>query len=136
MNHITLKGNLTRDPELKYITSGAAVVNFTVAVSRHFKRANGEKDKETTFIPCEAWEHHAENISKLVGKGDPILIEGSLKNDTWEKDGEKRSSFKVRVFNFDRLYRAPKQEVVSEKQEKQVEEPEVAAVGAGEDIPF
>lgn len=113
MNDVCLKGNLVRDPEVKEVTGYEGktthVANFTVAVSRYFKRANGEKDKDTTFIPCEAWDTGAETLGKYCHKGDPILVKGSIKMESWEnKDGDKRSRLKVRVSTFDRLYRAPK----------------------------
>lgn len=110
MNLVCIKGNLTRDPEVKVLDLNGkkvSVANFTVAVSRFFKKANGERDKDTTFIACEAWDSGAENLGKYFVKGDPILIEGSIKVDNWEKDGQKMSRMKVRVNNFDRLYRAP-----------------------------
>lgn len=110
MNKVILKGNLVRDPDLKTITSGerqTTVVNFTIATSRFFKKANGERDKETTFIACEAWDSGAETIGKLFKKGDPMLLEGAIKEDRWEVDGETRSKFKIRVSTFEKLYRAP-----------------------------
>lgn len=108
MNTVILKGNLARDPEIRSVKSGdrqTTVANFTVAVSRHFKRANGERDKDTTFIPCEAWDSGAEHIGTLLKKGDPVLLQGSLKVEQWEKDGVKHSRMKVRVSNFDKLHR-------------------------------
>lgn len=153
MNRIFLKGNLTRDPEVREVIVGGrptTVANFTLAVSRFFKRANGERDKETTFVPCEAWDTGAESMSKILHKGDPVLLEGSLKNDAWEKDGQKFSRHKVRVSSFDKLYRAPKVEItaedyeetsdetVFESEDEKTEETETVkeTVGAGKDIPF
>ena len=110
MNHVVLKGNLTRDPEIKVLDMNGrrvTVANFTIAVSRHFKKANGERDKDTTFIRCEAWDSGAETIGKYCAKGEPILVEGSLKVENWEKDGVKQSTTRVRVSNFELLYRAP-----------------------------
>lgn len=110
MNKVFLKGNLTRDPEVKLVTINdkqVKVTNFTIAVSRSFKKANGEKDQDTTFVNCEAWDSGADFISKYIVKGDPILVEGSLKLESWEKDGQKLSRIKVRVSNFEKLNRAP-----------------------------
>ena len=110
MNIVVLKGNLTRDPEVRHITAGGRetdVANFTVAVNRHFKRADGTKDKETTYVDCEAWDSGAKTLGEYFKKGDPILVNGSLKLDTWETDGQKRSKLQCRVNNFERLYRAP-----------------------------
>lgn len=106
MNITLLRGNLVRDPELRQVnTSGkqTAVVNFTVAVSREYTKSSGEKDKITSFINCEAWDTGAEMIADSFNKGDLVMIEGSLRNDVWEKDGVKHSSLKVRVNNFSKI---------------------------------
>ena len=86
-------------------TSGkpTSVVNFTVAVSREYVKSNGEKDKITSFISCEAWDTGAEMISESLKKGDLVMIEGSLRNDSWEKDGVKHNTLKVRVNNFSKI---------------------------------
>ena len=106
MNITLLKGNLARDPELRTVnTSGkpTSVVNFTVAVSREYVKSNGENDKITSFISCEAWDTGAEMISESLKKGDLVMIEGSLRNDSWEKDGVKHNTLKVRVNNFSKI---------------------------------
>lgn len=106
MNINILRGNLARDPELRSVnTNGKAtsVVNFTIAVSREYTKANGEKDKITTFVSCEAWDSGAEIIGKSFKKGDLVMVEGSLRNDSWEKDGVKHNSLKVRVNNFSKI---------------------------------
>lgn len=106
MNITLLRGNLVRDPELRMVnTSGkqTAVVNFTVAVSREYTKSSGERDKITSFINCEAWDSGAEMIADSFNKGDLVMIEGSLRNDVWEKDGVKHSSLKVRVNNFSKI---------------------------------
>jgi len=101
MNLVVLKGNLARDPELRVVgEKQTAVVNFTVAVNREFTRANGSQDKITSFISCEAWDSGAEAIANTLKKGDLVLVEGSLRNDSWEKDGVKHSTLKVRVNTF------------------------------------
>ena len=106
MNIVILRGNLTRDPEIRVINNGdkqTSVVNFTIATSREFTRANGTKDKVTSYIPCEAWDSGAEIIKSSFTKGDLVLVEGSLRNDNWEKDGVKHSSMKIRVNNFSKI---------------------------------
>ncbi len=111
MNITLLKGNLARDPEMRTISSNGkqtAVVNFTVATSREYTKANGEKDKITSFINCEAWDSGAEVIGSSFKKGDLVMIEGSLRNDSWEKDGVKHSTLKVRVNNFSKITRLSK----------------------------
>ena len=106
MNINILRGNLARDPEVRVVNTGGkqtTVVNFTVAVSREYTKSNGEKDKVTTFVPCEAWDSGAEIIAESFKKGDLVLVEGSLRNDSWEKDGVKHSTLKVRVNNFSKI---------------------------------
>jgi len=106
MNINILRGNLARDPEVRTVTTGdkqTSVVNFTIAVSRDYTKTNGEKDKITTFVPCEAWDTGAEIIGESFKKGDLVLVEGSLRNDSWEKDGIKHNSLKVRVNNFSKI---------------------------------
>ena len=105
-------GNLARDPELRVVNTNGkqtSVVNFTVAVSREYTKSSGEKDKVTSFINCEAWDTGAEMIGSSFKKGDFVLVEGSLRNDTWEKDGVKHSSLKVRVNNFSKIAKLSKQ---------------------------
>lgn len=111
MNITLLKGNLARDPELRTVNTGGkttSVVNFTVAVSREYTKASGDKDKITSFINCEAWDSGAETIAESFKKGDLVMVEGSLRNDSWEKDGVKHSSLKVRVNNFSKITRLSK----------------------------
>lgn len=106
MNLVILRGNLARDPEMRRVNTGGkdtAVVNFTVATSREYTKANGDRDKVTSFINCEAWDTGAEIIGESFAKGDLVMVEGSLRNDSWEKDGVKHNSFKVRVNNFSKL---------------------------------
>lgn len=106
MNIVMLQGNLARDPELRSFTNGdkqTFVVNFTVAVSREFIKANGSVDKATSFIQCEAWDSGAQAISESLRKGDLVFVEGSIRNDSWEKDGVKHSTYKIRVNNFGRF---------------------------------
>jgi single-strand DNA-binding protein len=119
MNIVMLRGNLARDPELRVVTTGdkqTSVVNFTVAVSREFKKANGTQDKVTSFIQCEAWDSGAETISSSLKKGDLVMVEGSLRNDSWEKDGVKHSTLKVRVNNFGKIIKTRSGEKSTENQ--------------------
>lgn len=114
MNISILRGNLARDPELRKVNTGGkqtSVVNFTVAVSREYTKNNGEKDKVTSFINCEAWDTGADMIGASFKKGDLVLVEGSLRNDTWEKDGVKHSTLKIRVNNFSKITKLSKNRV-------------------------
>ena len=95
LNHITIMGRLTRDPELRRTGSGIAVASFSVAVDRDFgKNENGEK--ETDFIDCVAWRNTAEFISKYASKGRMVVVSGRLQIRGWtDKDGNKRRSAEV-----------------------------------------
>jgi single-strand DNA-binding protein len=118
MNIVILRGNLTRDPELRTVSSGdrqTSVVSFTVAVSRDFTRANGTKDKIVSYIQCEAWDSGAEIIGESFRKGDLVMVEGSMRNDSWEKDGVKHSTLKVRVNNFSKITKLKKKETTEEQ---------------------
>ncbi|NDC63044.1 MAG: single-stranded DNA-binding protein [Planctomycetia bacterium] len=94
-NRVVLLGNVTRDPELRYISSGTAVTDIGLAVNDRRKTASGEWVEETTFVDVTLWGRTAEVAGEYVTKGSPLLIEGRLKLDTWEKDGKKNSKLRV-----------------------------------------
>jgi len=94
-NRVILVGNLTRDPELRYIPSGTAVTEIGLAVNDRRKGPNGEWIEETTFVDVTLWARTAEVASEYLSKGSSVLIEGRLKLDTWEKDGKKNSKLRV-----------------------------------------
>jgi single-strand DNA-binding protein len=95
-NRVVLLGNLTRDPELRYLASGTAVTDIGLAVNDRRKNANGEWVDEVTFVDVTMWARTAEVASEYLTKGSPVLIEGRLKLDSWEtNDGQKRSKLKV-----------------------------------------
>lgn len=95
-NRVILLGNLTRDPELRYLPSGTAVSEIGLAVNDRRKNANGEWVEETTFVDVTLWGRTAEVASEYLSKGSPAFIEGRLKLDSWEtNDGQKRSKLKV-----------------------------------------
>lgn len=101
LNRVLLIGNLTRDPELRYLPSNTAVVSFGLAVNRQWRNQQGEQQEEVTFVDCEAFAKQAEVINQYMSKGRPIFIEGRLRLDQWQdKDGNKRSRMKVVVENF------------------------------------
>lgn len=95
LNHITIMGRLTRDPELRRTGSGVAVASFTVAVDRDFAdKQSGEK--ETDFIDCVAWRQTGEFVSKHFTKGRMIVVSGRLQIRSWtDKDGSKRRTAEV-----------------------------------------
>jgi len=94
-NRVVLVGNLTRDPELRYISSGTAVTEIGLAVNDRRKNQSGEWVDETQFIEITLWARTAEVASEYLSKGSSVLIEGRLKLDRWEKDGEKHSKLRV-----------------------------------------
>jgi single-strand DNA-binding protein len=94
MNVICLQGRLVRDPELKQTNGGVPVTNFTIAVQRNTKNQNGER--ESDFIDIVCWRHTAEFVSKYIGKGDLVCLNGSLQTRSYEdKNGNKRKAFEV-----------------------------------------
>ena len=95
-NRVILLGNLTRDPEIKYLPSGMAVADIGLAVNDRRKDANGEWIEETTFVDITMFGRTAEVAGEYLSKGAPLLIEGRLKLDTWETpDHQKRSKMRV-----------------------------------------
>ena len=99
MNRIFLTGNLTRQPELKLTPSGVKVCNLGLASNERWNDAqSGEQRESVTFVECEAWNRTAESIFEYFKKGDPILIEGTLRFDAWTTDtGENRNRLKIRI---------------------------------------
>ncbi len=93
-NRVVLMGNLTRDPELRYISTGTAVSEIGLAVNDRVKKGDQWVD-EATFVDVTLWGRTAEVANEYLSKGSNILIEGRLKYDTWEKDGQKRSKLRV-----------------------------------------
>jgi len=93
-NRVILVGNLTRDPELRYIPSGTAVSEIGLAVNDRVKK-NDQWVDETTFVDITLWGRTAEVANEYLSKGSSVLIEGRLKLDMWEKDGQKRSKLRV-----------------------------------------
>ena len=93
-NRVILVGNLTRDPELRYIPSGTAVSDIGLAVNDRIKKGD-QWVEETTFVDITLWGRTAEIVNEYTSKGSPLLIEGRLKLDRWEKDGQKHSKLKV-----------------------------------------
>ncbi len=96
LNKVFLIGNLTRDPELRYIPSGTAVASFGLATNRIYTTQDGERKEEVCFVDIVVWGKTAENCANYLSKGRPVFIEGRLQFDTWEtEDGQKRSKLKV-----------------------------------------
>jgi len=94
-NRVILIGNLTRDPEMRHIPSGLAVTDIGLAVNDRRRNAAGDWVDEATFVDITLWGRQAEIASEYLSKGSPVLVEGRLKLDTWETDGQKRSKMRV-----------------------------------------
>jgi single-strand DNA-binding protein len=95
MNRVILVGNLTKDPELKFITGGSAVANFRMAINRKWKDAQGQQKEEVCFVGVVVWGKQAEACGEYLKKGSPVMVEGRLQFREWEKDGDKRSILEV-----------------------------------------
>ena len=99
LNAVLLMGNLTRDPELRYIPSGTAVASFGLAMNRVYTTQDGERREDTCFVDIDTWGKTAENCANYLTKGRLVLVEGSLQYRSWEtEDGQKRSKLSVRAF--------------------------------------
>lgn len=94
-NRVILLGNITRDFEVKYLQSGTAVTEIGLAVNDKYKNQSGEWVEEVTFVDVTLWGRTAEIAGEYLSKGSPVLIEGRLKQDRWEKDGQKHSKLRV-----------------------------------------
>ena len=94
LNNVSIMGNLTRDPELRYTQAGKGVCNLSIANNRVYT-ANGEKKTEVSYFDVEVWGVVAENCAKYLKKGRGVIVEGRLKQDRWEKDGKTQSKVKI-----------------------------------------
>src|SRR5438045_4760327 len=106
VNKVILIGNITRDPEIKYIPKGTAVTDLGLAVNRRYNIEGGEKREETAFIEITFWGRQAEVASEYLKKGSTVYVEGRLQMDTWEdkQTGQKRSRLRVVAENFQLLW--------------------------------
>jgi single-strand DNA-binding protein len=107
LNHVFLAGNLTRDPEVRYMPSGDPVGELQLAVSRKFKSRDGQDREETCFIGIVVWGRQADTCKEYLRKGSPVLVEGRLQYEEWEKDGQKRNRIRVRANRVQFLGRPP-----------------------------
>lgn len=142
LNRVMLIGNLTRDPELRYIPSGTAVANFSLAVNRIYNTQSGEKKKETCFTRVVAWGRMAEICGEFLTKGSAVFVEGRLQSRSWEApDGQKRSTIEVVANNVQFLDRfkgkaqVPEAEVPQETPQAPLEE-NVDQTPEGDSPPF
>src|SRR3954470_5710606 len=101
-NKVILAGNLTRDPELRYLPKGTATARLGLAINRQWRDESGQTKEEVTFVDVDAWGKQAETICQYLKKGQPILIEGRLKLDSWDdkQTNQKRHQLRVVVGGF------------------------------------
>jgi single-strand DNA-binding protein len=108
LNKAFLIGNLTRDPELRYIPSGSAVCSFTIASNRVYKTQTGEKKEEVSFVRVVVWGRMGEICSEYLKKGRSVFVEGRLQSRSWDApDGQKRSTLEVIALNVQFLGSGP-----------------------------
>ncbi len=96
-NKVIIAGNLTRDPELRYTPKGTAIAKITLAVNRTWKTETGEAKEEVSFIDVDVFGRQAEVIGQYMKKGRPLLVEGRLKQDTWEDKNTHQKQSKIKV---------------------------------------
>lgn len=150
-NKVVLIGNLTKDPEVRYIPSGTAVADLSLAINETFKNKAGEKVENTCFVDVIVWARQAETCGEYLSKGSPVLIEGSLQLDKWQtKEGEARSKLRVRAERVQFLGSPKKAEFsdggTSSTEKKEIlpdeepmvsaEEPDVNSMGDDDNLPF
>jgi len=95
LNKVFMMGNLTRDPELRYVPSGAPVTTFGLAANRTYVTQHGDKKDEVCFVRVVVFGKQAESCSQYLTKGRPVFVEGRLQYRAWEQDGQKRSTLDI-----------------------------------------
>jgi single-strand DNA-binding protein len=135
LNKVFLVGNLTKDPELKFIPSGQAVANLRMATNRRWKAANGEWKEEVCFVGVVVWGKSAEACGENLKKGSPVLVDGRLQSRSWEtEDGQKRSILEVVAERIQFL--GGRKGADGEAGEMAVEAEPARGSSAADDIPF
>ncbi|MFH0775482.1 MAG: single-stranded DNA-binding protein [bacterium] len=125
-----IMGNLTKDPELRYLPSGMAVADLSVAVNRVYKNQSSETKEETSFFSVVAWGKTAENCNQYLKKGSGVFVDGELRQDRWEdKEGQKRSIVKINATTVQFLSGKPTDETGDGGSEK-------PPLPSEEDVPF
>ena len=134
---ITIAGNLTRDPELRYTPNGSAVANFTVASTPRFydKNASEWKDGDSLFLNCNVWRQAAENAAESLQRGMRVIVSGRLRQRSYEtKEGEKRTVYEVEVDDFGPSLRNATAKVM--KSERRSDSTQARPASGGSDDPW
>jgi single-strand DNA-binding protein len=97
VNKVILAGNLTRDPEVRYTPKGTAVGEFGLAINDSYKAQDGSIKETVTYVDIEVWGRQAETCKQYLSKGRSVLVDGQLKFDQWESEGQKKSKLRVRA---------------------------------------
>lgn len=136
LNRVLLIGNLTRDPELRYIPSGSAVATFTLGVNRVYTTPAGEKKEQASFIRIVVWGRRAEVCGEYLSKGSPVFVEGRLQSRDWQtQDGQKRNTVEVVADNIQFLRAGTKQgAAVSAPKQTSSGPEEVGAIDLNDDM--
>ncbi len=133
LNKVMLIGNLTRDPEMRYTPSGAAVCTFGIATNRYYVASDGQKKEETEFIKIVSWNKLAELCSQLLVKGRKVYVEGRLQTRSWETpDGVSKQTTEVVIDDMRILDSKRDWEGASDEDALIHEEPPVAASAIGD----
>jgi single-strand DNA-binding protein len=134
INRVCISGNLTRDPELRQTASGMAVLGIGVAVNDRRKNVNtGEWEDFPNFIDCTVFGARAEALARMLDKGSKVAIEGKLRQDRWEKQGQKHSKIQVIIEEVELLTSKGERTTKTQQQEP---EPAQDTPVYDEDIPF
>ena len=133
LNKVYLAGNLTRDPELRYLQSGSAVCKLGLAANRRFRTKDGEQREETLFINVTTWGKTAEYCGENMKKGRPVLVEGRLQANDWEDKttGQKRTSIEIHALRIQDLSWEDRPKAAAKPAPRDIEEPIPE-----DDIPF
>lgn len=138
-NKVIMAGHLTRDPALKYLPNNTACCEFGLAITEKWTGKDGKKSEKVCFVDCVCFGKVGELINQYINKGDPLLVEGKLEYQQWEKDGQKRSKHVVNVGSMTFLGdgKGGKQQAPEEKpHDRERMANEAAGPSANDDIPF
>lgn len=134
---VIMMGNLTADPELRYTPKGSGIAQFNVAINRKWKSESGEMKEEVSFIGVTAFGKQADTVAKYFSKGDPIIVHGRLKQETWDDktSGAKRSKTLVILESFN-FAGGKRKEAKQEEEPKKFVPPPPKSDEADDDVPF
>lgn len=118
VNIIALTGNLVRDPDVKAMTSGNVIMNFSLAVNERVRNSQGEYEDYASYVDCVMFGNRAEAVSRFISKGSKVAVSGHIRQRRWEHDGQKRSKIEVIVEDI---------EFMSRQQQPEYEEPSYSA---------